>query len=152
MVRLQAGVMLKVAERPHVGTRLEVEARLQAEARLHVKIRIYVISGFYLNILAFTPECTHQVLREASQLCLQNCSRANDIKLWLKNDWFSSTNSKQITLLLESQEENEDLVPTGIWGIVVYILLPILYIMSSPNTKECRKIMQIMFWWSAMHS
>ena len=65
---------------------------------------------------------------------------------WLleKNDGFSFSMSKQTTLLLKSQEEDEDLVPTGLWGIVVYILLANLYIISSPNTTKCRKIMQIM--------
>ena len=75
---------------------------------------------FFFIILALTPECTHLVLREASQLCLQNCSRVKDAKLWLNNDWFSFTNSKQTTLLLENQEENEDLVPTGLWGISTF--------------------------------
>ena len=56
-----------------------------------------------------------------------------------KKGGFFISNSKQTTSLLESQEENEDLVPTGLRAIVVYILLAILYIISPPTPQNTEK-------------
>ena len=53
--------------------------------------------------------------------------------------YFLQSNSKQTTSLLESQEENEDLVPTGLWAIVAYIFLANLYIISPPIPQNAEK-------------
>ena len=104
----------QVVARPQVVVRPQVVARLQVVAKLQVVVRLRVISSTFFKFLSEyfgSSECTHLVLKEASHLCLQN---SHEDEFGLKNDEFSISNSKQTTLLLESQEENEDLVPTGL--------------------------------------
>ena len=131
MVRLQ--VMVK----------LLVVARLQVVVRPQVAVRLWVISSTSFNFLSeYFGLCTWMYPpgpQRSKPIVPPKLLMSPWCWVLVKHYGFYFTNPKQTTLLIESQEENEDLVPTGLCFVVVYILLAILYIISSPQHHRMQK-------------